>query len=63
MAALRGLIGKGYEGIFFDFQTLLNQIRSGYDHASGSMDREAYRTALEAEVLVLDDLGAHRITD
>jgi DNA replication protein DnaC len=63
VAALRGLIAKGYEGIFFDFQTLLNQIRSGYDQASGSMDREAYRTALEAEILVLDDLGAHRITD
>jgi DNA replication protein DnaC len=63
VAALRGLIAKGYEGIFFDFQTLLNQIRSGYDQASGSMDREAYRTAMEAEILVLDDLGAHRITD
>jgi DNA replication protein DnaC len=63
VAALRGLIAKGYEGIFFDFQTLLNQIRSGYDQASGSMDREAYRTALDTEILVLDDLGAHRITD
>ncbi len=63
VAALRGLIGKGHEGVFFDFQTLLNQIRSGYDQASGSMDREAYRTALDAEVLVLDDLGAHRVTD
>src|ERR1700730_3444571 len=63
VAALRGLIAKGHEGIFFDFQTLLNQIRSGYDQASGSMDREAYRTALDAEILVLDDLGAHRITD
>jgi len=63
VAALRGLIAKGHEGVFFDFQTLLNHIRSGYDQASGSMDREAYRTALEAEVLVLDDLGAHRITD
>jgi len=63
VAALRGLIAKGHEGVFFDFQALLNHIRSGYDAASGSMDREAYRTALDAEVLVLDDLGAHRITD
>jgi len=63
VAALRGLIAKGFEGIFFDFQTLLNHIRSGYDQASGTMDREAYRTALDAEILVLDDLGAHRITD
>jgi DNA replication protein DnaC len=27
------------------------------------MDREAYRAALESEILVLDDLGAHRVTD
>jgi DNA replication protein DnaC len=27
------------------------------------MDRDAYRAALESEVLVLDDLGAHRVTD
>jgi len=63
VAAMRGLIAKGFEGIFFDFQALLNHIRSGYDQASGTMDREAYRTALDAEILLLDDLGAHRITD
>jgi len=27
------------------------------------MDKEAYRSALDAEILVLDDLGAHRVTD
>jgi DNA replication protein DnaC len=27
------------------------------------MDREAYQAALETEILVLDDLGAHRVTD
>jgi DNA replication protein DnaC len=63
VAALRGLIQRGFEGIFFDFQALLNHIRSGYDQASGTMDREAYRAALDAEILVLDDLGAHRVTD
>src|SRR6266849_5374718 len=63
VAALRTLIGRGFEGIFFDFQSLLNRIRSGYDAASGTMDKEAYRSALEAEILVLDDLGAHRVTD
>ncbi|HMD49535.1 MAG TPA: ATP-binding protein [Bryobacteraceae bacterium] len=63
VAALRGLIARGFEGVFYDFQALLNHIRSGYDVASGTMDRDAYRSALEAEVLVLDDLGAHRVTD
>src|SRR5437868_9857353 len=53
VAALRILISRGFEGIFFDYQNLLEQIRSGYDQASGSSNRAAYRTALEAEVLLL----------
>ena len=63
VGALRSLIARGFEGVFYDFQALLNHIRSGYDAASGTMDREAYRAALESEILVLDDLGAHRVTD
>ena len=63
VAVLRELIGRGFEGVFYDFQNLLDRIRSGYDQASGTSDREAYRTALETEIVVLDDLGAHRVTD
>jgi DNA replication protein DnaC len=63
VAALRLLIARGFEGLFFDYQNLLDRIRSGYDPAAGSSDREAYRVALDAEVLLLDDLGAHRVTD
>lgn len=63
VAALRALMAKGYEGLFFDFQTLLDRIRSGYSKESGISDKEAYRVALDAEVLLLDDLGAHRVTD
>ena len=63
VAVLRILIARGFEGVFFDYQNLLERIRAGYDPASGSSDREAYRQALDAEVLLLDDLGAHRVTD
>ncbi len=63
VAALRELIARGFEGLFFDFQNLLDRIRSGYSEISGSSEREAYNSALEAEILMLDDLGAHRITD
>ncbi len=34
-----------------------------YDPMSGESPRAAYEEALEAEVLLLDDLGAHRVTD
>jgi DNA replication protein DnaC len=63
VAALRTIIGKGFEGVFCDYKTLLDRIRSGYDVNSNSADKEAYRSALDTEVLLLDDLGAHRVTD
>ncbi|HEU0122099.1 MAG TPA: ATP-binding protein [Bryobacteraceae bacterium] len=63
VSALRILIQRGFGGLFYDYQHLLQKIRSSYDAASGSGDREAYSNAMEAEILLLDDLGAHRITD
>lgn len=60
VAVLRALIAKGFDGVFFDYQELFEKIRSGYDDASGTSDKEAYRTALDAEILLVDDLGAHR---
>jgi DNA replication protein DnaC len=63
VAAFRAILAKGFEGLFFDYQNLLDKIRSGYDSASGASDREAYRIAMDKEVLLLDDLGAHRVTD
>ncbi|MEZ5403031.1 MAG: ATP-binding protein [Bryobacteraceae bacterium] len=63
VSVMKRLIARGFECVFFDYQNLLERIRSGYDAASGTSDRAAYRTALECEVLILDDLGAHRVTD
>ncbi len=63
VAALRILISRGFEGVFYDYLNLLDRIRSSYDATSGASDREAYRAALDAEILLLDDLGAHRVTD
>ncbi len=63
VAALRQLIIRGHEGIFFDYLDLLERIRSSYSETLGTSNREAYRLALEAEILLLDDLGAHRVTD
>jgi len=63
VAALRGLIARGFEGIFYDFQSLLTRIYKGYNQSSGSSEREAYEAVLEAEILLLDDMGASRIND
>ena len=63
VAAMRKILEKGFECVFCDYQNLLDRIRSGYDPSSNSSDKEAYRIALDSEVLLLDDLGAHRGTD
>src|SRR5206468_2198623 len=63
VAALKSLIEKGHQGVFYDYQNLLDRIRASFDHAAGASDREAYRAAMDAPVLLLDDLGSHRVTD
>jgi DNA replication protein DnaC len=63
VAALKALLDRGHEGIFYDYQNLLERIRSGFDQHSGAADREVYRSALDTEVLLLDDLGSHRTTE
>ena len=63
IAAFRAILAKGFQGLFFDYQNLLDRIRAGYDAASNSSDREAYSVVMDVDVLLLDDLGAHRVTD
>ena len=63
VAALRALIEKGHQGLFFDYQNLLERITRSFDAASGTSDRETYQSALEADLLLLDELGAYRRSD
>jgi DNA replication protein DnaC len=63
VAVLQRLIEHGFQGVFVDYQQLLDRIRASYDPASGESPREAYEEALDVDVLLLDDLGAHRVTD
>lgn len=63
VAVLRELLARGHEGIFFLYQNLLERIQRSYNKDSGAADREAFQSALDCEILVLDDLGAHRISE
>jgi DNA replication protein DnaC len=63
VSTIRILTSKGFDCLFWDYQQLFDRIRMSYDPASGAADKEAYRTTLDAEVLLLDDLGSHRATD
>ena len=54
---------RGITGRFFDCRELLKQIQNSYSQAAEVTERQVLRPALEAEVLVLDELGAARKTD
>jgi DNA replication protein DnaC len=56
-------LSRGFEGLFYGYQDLLNDIKKGYSEVSHLSAKEAYQNALDAEILLLDDLGAHRVTD
>ena len=62
VAVLRRLIDNGFDGRFVDYQMLLERIRASYDPMSGEPAREAFEEAQECGVLLLDDLGAHRVS-
>ena len=63
VATVRRLIEKGFDTVFWDYQTLIEQIRASYDPETRGSNKDAYQSALDAEVLMLDDLGAYRSSD
>ena len=63
VGALKIRLGNGYDGLFYNYQELLNNIIASYKPEAGSGAREAYREAMDAEILLLDDLGANRVTE
>ena len=63
VAALRALIARYRTRVFFaDYRELLQEIQSSYDPISRTSEIEVLRPVRDAEVLLLDDLGARRPT-
>ena len=63
VAAFKEILRKGFDGRYFDFQSLLDRIQAGWNPTAGTAEKEAYQTALDTPVLLLDDLGARRSID
>jgi DNA replication protein DnaC len=64
-AILRQLVlDQGVVGAFADYQDLLKRIQMTFDRKSGDgrTEEQVLAPVLEAEILVLDDLGARRTT-
>jgi DNA replication protein DnaC len=61
---LRTLIGeRGARGLFVDYRDLLKQVQNTYDPGVAATELGILRPVFEAEVLVIDDLGASKPTD
>jgi DNA replication protein DnaC len=64
VAVLRQIVlDKGVRGLYYDTRDLLNTIRSTYNPVTRTSETDILRPVMEAELLVLDDLGAERPTD
>jgi DNA replication protein DnaC len=64
VAVLRELVtAKGARGQFWDFHELIREIRSSYDAATHTTELQVLEPVVEADVLLLDDLGAWKMTD
>jgi DNA replication protein DnaC len=54
---------KGVPCVFYDFRDLLSEIRSTYAGSSSLSESAVLGPVLQKEVLVLDELGAQKVTE
>jgi len=64
VAIIRDLIErKGIPCLFYDFRDLLKEIQASYNPQSSVSEGSILEPVLKAEVLLLDELGATKVTD
>ena len=63
VSVLREVVLKGMRGVYYDTRSLLSTIRSTYNPVTRASEAEVLDEVMQAELLVLDDLGAERLTD
>ena len=62
-AILQGLVEKGTPCLFYEFGALLKGIQDSYNPVAQASEQRVLAPVYEAEVLVLDELGAVKPTD
>ena len=64
VAVLRELVlRKGASGQFWDFHELIREIRNSYNEQTRTTELQVLEPVIETDILLLDDLGAWRMTD
>lgn len=62
-AVLAALIRKGLKGFFYDFRDLLKEIQGSYNANTHTSELKILAPIFDADVLVLDELGAAKPTE
>ena len=62
-AIIHGLVEKGVPCLFYEFGALLKKIQESYNALAQTSEMKVLKPVFEAEVLVLDELGASKPTD
>ena len=63
VSVLREVVLKGLRGLYYDTRSLLSDLRSTYNPVIRSSESDILQPVMGADLLVLDDLGAERLTD
>jgi DNA replication protein DnaC len=63
VAVLMQVIAKGMRGLFYDTRELLRVIRSTYDPVVRRAEMDVLAPVMNADLLVLDDLGAEKTSE
>ena len=63
VSILKGLTERGFECLFYEFGSLLKEIQDSYNPVSQTSELKVLSPVLEAEILVLDEIGTSKPTD
>lgn len=63
VSILKGLTERGFKCLFYEFGSLLKEIQDSYNPNTFSSELGVLSPVLNADVLVLDELGASKPTD
>ncbi|MEJ7625066.1 MAG: ATP-binding protein [Pyrinomonadaceae bacterium] len=63
VSILKGLTERGFSCLFYDFGSLLKEIQDSYNASTHASELGVLAPVLNAEILVLDELGSSKPTD
>jgi DNA replication protein DnaC len=63
VSIIKGLLSKGFAALFYEFGSLLKEIQDSYNPNTNSSELRVLAPVYQADVLVLDELGATVPTD